>query len=79
MDGTEKGIVPSDLFARYEQKQFDGHEFYVISAYDEYLRLVFGDYMQLPPVDKRKPHHIAYLNLCLPYKEYLRYLLTNEQ
>ena len=74
MDGTEKGIVPSDLFARYELKEFDGHEFYVISAYDEYLRLVFGDYMQLPPVDKRKPHHIAYMNLYLPYKEYLRNL-----
>lgn len=72
MDGTEKGIVPSALFANYELKDFDGHKFYVISAYDEYLRLVFGDYMQLPPVDKRKPHHIAYINLDLPYLEYLK-------
>lgn len=72
MDGTEKGIVPSALFAHYELKEFDGHEFYVISAYDDYLKCVFGDYMQLPPVNKRKPHHIEYMNLNLPYKEFLK-------
>jgi len=27
-----------------------------MSGYDEYLRMVFGDYMQLPPVEKRKTH-----------------------
>ena len=26
-------------------------------GYDEILRAQYGDYMQLPPEDKRKPHH----------------------
>ena len=25
--------------------------------YDTYLRMAFGDYMQLPPVEKRVCHH----------------------
>lgn len=70
MDGTEKGIVPSALFLNYEQKEFDGHSFLVISEYDRYLKCVFGDYMKLPTEDKRKPHHIEYLNLNLSYKAY---------
>jgi len=33
-------------------------------GYDEYLRQYYGDYMQLPPVEKRQSHHFkAYFNL----------------
>lgn len=46
------------------------HSLFVISEYDRYLKCVFGDYMKLPPGDKRKPHHIEYLNLNLSYKAY---------
>ncbi len=34
------------------------------SGYDEYLRQYYGDYMQLPPVEKRQSHHLkAYFNM----------------
>lgn len=46
------------------------NSFLVISEYDKYLKCVFGDYMKLPLEDKRKPHHIGYLNLNLSYKAY---------
>lgn len=46
------------------------HSLLVISEYDRYLKCVFGDYMKLPPEDKRKSHHIEYLNLNLSYKAY---------
>ena len=37
----------------------------------EYLRSVFGDYMQRPPKDKQVPHHdIAYLDLNTPCEVY---------
>lgn len=70
MDGTKKGIVPSDIFDSYKMYEFEGYEFMGVVDADRYMRLVFGDYMKLPPIDQRVPHHIDYLNLELPYKDY---------
>ena len=33
---------------------FEDSEFYIMTGYDEYLRKIYNDYMQLPPVEKRK-------------------------
>ena len=72
MDGSTKGIVPSDLFNDYILYFFGEYQFYGIKNADEYLKLVFGDYMKLPPLEKQVPHHFAYLNLDLPYKDYVK-------
>lgn len=72
MDGSTKGIVPSDLFNDYILYNFGEYQFYGIKNADEYLKLVFGDYMKLPPLEKQVPHHFAYLNLDLPYKDYVK-------
>ena len=38
---------------------FEDREFMAIKEYDSYLRSVYGDYMQLPPEEKRhSPHTI---------------------
>jgi lipopolysaccharide cholinephosphotransferase len=37
--------------------EFEGHLFPVPKIYHQYLTQIYGDYMQLPPIDKRKPHH----------------------
>lgn len=70
MDGTRKGIVPSELFDSYRMYTFEESEFMGIADSDRYLKLIFGNYMQLPPENQRIPHHIEYLNLNLPYIEY---------
>lgn len=36
---------------------FEGLEFYAPIGYDEYLRNIYGDYMQLPPVEQQQTHH----------------------
>lgn len=36
--------------------EFEGHFFKAFLEYDEYLRYVYGDYMQLPPKNERIPH-----------------------
>ena len=36
---------------------FEGHMLMAPKAYDKVLREVYGDYMQLPPEDKRIPSH----------------------
>lgn len=41
---------------------FEGYHLKAPKDYDKYLRILYGDYMQLPPVEKRVAHHhfIAY-------------------
>ena len=36
---------------------FEGYDFYVMVGYDHALREKYGDYMQLPPVEKQVNHH----------------------
>ncbi|NDV81633.1 phosphorylcholine transferase LicD [Bacteroides sp. 51] len=50
-----KGIYPVKSIT------FEGREFYGPNDPDLYLTEVFGDYMTLPPVEKRKTH-AAYMN-----------------
>lgn len=37
--------------------EFEGCVFSAPIGYDEFLTNLYGDYMSLPPVEKRKPHH----------------------
>ena len=39
--------------------QFEGHDFNVPENYDSYLTGFYGDYMSLPPEDKRQTHYLA--------------------
>ena len=42
--------------------EFEGHCFPCCSCWDSYLSGIYGDYMQLPPPEKRKAHDVeAYL------------------
>lgn len=50
-------IFSSCVFDGYIDTDFEGHKFKVAKGYDEYLRSQYGDYMQLPPVEKRVPDH----------------------
>ena len=36
---------------------FEGHMYYIPDGYDAILRSSYGDYMMLPPLDKRIVHH----------------------
>ena len=54
--GYEKETVPRRLFDSVEECEFEGAVFFRISAYDEYLNHIYGNYMQLPPEEKRRTH-----------------------
>jgi lipopolysaccharide cholinephosphotransferase len=53
----EKEILPTSLHDNYTLLKFENKEFYAISDYDKYLSSVYGNYMELPPVEKRVSHH----------------------
>lgn len=48
--------LPRECFDEYIEKDFEGISFKIFKKYDLYLRTLYGDYMKIPPVEKRKVH-----------------------
>ncbi len=62
---------PKRIYEGCDTVTFEGLEMPCMKGYDEYLTMVFGDYMTPPPKEKQVPHHdIAYLDLNTPCKVY---------
>lgn len=47
---------PSDIYAGSEKISFEGEQFNVPAQFRRKLEIAYGDYMKLPPVEKRKGH-----------------------
>ena len=45
------------IFDSLIEFQFEGRNYYGFEQYDEYLSKTYGDYMKLPPEEKRITHH----------------------
>jgi len=70
-----KEVFPKDWLQGTIPFQFEGLTVDLPAGYDQYLRQYYGDYMQLPPAEKRQSHHLkAYFNLDArePAKEVFR-------
>lgn len=50
----EKQCMPRDVYGTPVLLAFEGREYYAPEKYGEYLTRLYGDYMQLPPVEKRQ-------------------------
>ena len=62
---------PAEWFAAVEKHPFEDTEINIPIGYDAYLRQVFGDYMLLPPEEKRIPrHNTVKLDLENSYTKY---------
>lgn len=69
--GYMRNRYPASAFASAVCKEFEGGLVPLPIGYDRYLSIAFGDYMKLPPEDKRKPHHeVAFLDLDKGYEFY---------
>lgn len=51
-----KEIVPAEFYGKGKMYSFEDIELRGMEMADEYLKWTYGDYMQLPPEDKRKTH-----------------------
>ncbi len=59
--GTSKITLQSN-FENTKEAEFEGHIFQIPVGYDNYLHDLYGEYMQLPPLEERVTHHhdVAY-------------------
>lgn len=59
--GAGERMLKSE-FEQAVEVEFEGYKFPAFSCWDSYLKGLYGDYMQLPPVNQRKTHDmVAYL------------------
>lgn len=60
--GYDPDVYPTSDFENAVELPFEDTTFPCPANYDDVLRIMFGDYMQLPPEEKRVSHHhfIAY-------------------
>ncbi|MCC8173250.1 MAG: LicD family protein, partial [Odoribacter sp.] len=53
--GVGERMLKAD-FEKSVEVEFEGHKFPTFSCWESYLHGLYGDYMQLPPLEKRKTH-----------------------
>ena len=56
-DGPDQRVRKEDLENTVDLT-FEGHKICAMSCWDQHLRGVFGDYMQLPPEEDRITHDL---------------------
>jgi len=69
--GYHRDIFPKKVIEKTIYHKFEGINFPIPSGYDNILRIVYGDYMVYPPVEKRGKWHSAILDAKRPYTSYL--------
>ncbi|MGP2526689.1 LicD family protein [Acidaminococcus sp. LBK-2] len=55
--GAGERMLKSE-FEKQVLVEFEGYQFPAFSCWDTYLHGLYGDYMQLPPVEKRQTHNM---------------------
>ena len=70
----EKEIVPAEWYGEGVELEFEGLKVTAPSKYELWLTQVYGDYMQLPPEEKRVSHHgTDIIDTKKSYKEYVNH------
>ena len=49
-----KQCMPREIYGTPISLEFEGRQYYAPSQYIPYLERLYGDYMQLPPLEKRQ-------------------------
>ena len=61
--------IPREVYAEpYEQMWFEDDYYPVPPGYDVYLKILYKDYMQFPPEEKRKPRFPLFVNFEREYE-----------
>lgn len=59
---NQSKLFPKSLFEQYTSIEFEGNLFQCIKDYDTFLKIYYGNYMELPPVEQQIGKHeiVAY-------------------
>lgn len=69
----KKEVLPKEIFGEGSEGTFEGLTVRLPAKIDEYLTRIYGDYMQLPPEEKRIAHHFCeVIDPNTPYTEYTK-------
>ena len=69
-DTGERSVMKHEVMGTPTPILFEGHEFLGVEHPDQYLKTVFGDYMKLPPENKRRIHGFDYVDFEHSYHDY---------
>lgn len=59
----EKQCIDKRIYGIPVLLEFEGRKYYAPERYDEYLTQLYGDYMKLPPVEKREANFLRYTSV----------------
>lgn len=68
----QREIMPADWYGQGTELEFEGVKVMAPAQYHQYLSQMYGNYMQMPPVEKQVSHHLA--NVIDAEKSYLEYI-----
>lgn len=54
--GESSWTMEKDKLFTLTEMPFEGKSFFCMAGYDEFLTMIYGDYMKLPPVEKQITH-----------------------
>ncbi len=57
-DSYDEQIIPEAVFDGVIEVEFEGEKFWAPKGYELYLKTIYGNYMKLPPVEKRQNRHM---------------------
>lgn len=55
----KRELIHRNAFDSYIDLEFEGQRFMACQGWEEYLKNIYGNYMELPPVEERKGHHVG--------------------
>lgn len=55
--GDDRAVIDESIVDELIDFDFEGYKMLGPAKYDEWLKLFFGNYMELPPVEQRVSHH----------------------
>lgn len=67
----EQGVFSKEIFSEIEQIKFEDTTLLAPKKITEYLKIRYGDYMTLPPEDKRVGEHGFFVDTTKDYTEYI--------